>query len=146
MKPIRSLSFLIVVALAAAAQAAVPSFTFNVPHKVGVGQMEIAVAKVTVSVTSEAAVTFRISHAGGSGPLANVDTNALTPNQVSNCFSGGNCFALYPNNDILAVSPPSTNGKPPGDPERRKYTFFFNLNGNIDRNNNCVSLLTASEQ
>src|SRR5690349_1561516 len=145
----RFLSFLAIAAFALHAAASEPSVTITIPNKTN-PNFEIAVAKVTVLVTSESAVTFTITHGGGS-----VMTNALLAGS-NDCFPGAlpaGVFDLPPCGIEYSAGPSgltnSINVVPPSGgasgPDRRKYTFVIYLDGNINRANSCAGFLNADD-
>jgi len=123
--------------------AEVASFQITVPRKTAVGQLPIAKMKLLVDVASESAVTFRVTDPRG--PAIQNSFGPFTPGSASSALTAFNPTppgAVAPNS--LTVVPPTTVA-PSGDPSRRRYVFFFNLDADYDPNNSCANTMAADQ-
>lgn len=138
-------------AAAGTASAGVTSFVINVPEKTG-GTPEDPIfpihrLKITVTLESENPVRFVVTRTTPPGMTAHtVTSDQLTPGGGSdslNEFPPDPAPAGVP--DSVSFIPPATAGVPVGDPARRKYVIFLNLDSNAVPGTTCANAMTGPE-
>ncbi|MCA9971112.1 MAG: VWA domain-containing protein [Anaerolineales bacterium] len=120
---------------------AVTSFQIQVPNKTAAGQLPIMKIRAIVAVETENPVTFTVTDPRGAGFTDT--TPAMSPGSAADVLVFAPPPAGAPAVTTILVTPPSCGAV--GDPCRRRYEFYFNLDANFDPNNSCASTMAAAE-
>jgi hypothetical protein len=120
----------------------VNSFQITVPRKIAAGQLPIMQMKATVSVVSDAPVSFSISDPRAVPVIRNV--GPLAPGSAANLLAFDPVPPGAVDLDALTVTTPAA-ALPAGDPLRRRYVFFFELNSDFNAGAACATTMAADE-